>query len=319
MKHKAHSLFVLSVLAAGLVLLLGGCFLSADGVDFGAEPRAGEAPLTVTFSPLVEGDVVSWLWNFGDGTTSTAQNPEHTYTDEGTYSVTLTVESRWGLPVSTTKPSHVTVISRDMVAAPIFITFFNESDDPDQLTVFVFAKNAIPTFDELTDGVAWRVLSDVAQGASTLLIYPLATTVQAMWGACNVTRSLRAETGKRYTVEEDATGIVLVPSGSASQPNATEVGSLVHVDGGITAQLLRDDRVILQKTIVAYDQKATFVSEPKLYWGIASEIQEGQAISSAVLVTDTFFEHDLDGVSQATITLTGDSASGYQFTVENGS
>lgn len=32
----------------------------------------------------------SWLWNFGDGTTSTAQNPTHTYTTEGNYTVTLT-------------------------------------------------------------------------------------------------------------------------------------------------------------------------------------------------------------------------------------
>ena len=105
MKHRVHSLFVLRVLVAGLLLLLGGCFLFADGVDFAAEPRAGEAPLTVTFSPLVEEDIVSWLWDFGDGTTSTVQSPEHTYTDEGTYSVTLTVEPRWGLPVSTTKSS----------------------------------------------------------------------------------------------------------------------------------------------------------------------------------------------------------------------
>jgi len=161
------------------------------------------------------------------------------------------------------------------------------------------------------------VLPDVAQGASSLLIYPRTMTVQTMWGAGNATRSLLAEIGRRYTVEEDATGIVLVPSGNASQPNAIEISFLVHVDGGITAQLLKGDKVFLQKTLVAYDQKATFIVEPKLYWGIASEIQEGQLIASAVLQTDAFFEQHLEGVSQATVTLIGDSASGYQFTVEN--
>lgn len=33
----------------------------------------------------------SWLWNFGDGVTSTAQNPNHTYANPGVYTVTLTV------------------------------------------------------------------------------------------------------------------------------------------------------------------------------------------------------------------------------------
>jgi hypothetical protein len=104
-----------------------------------------------------------------------------------------------------------------------------------------------------------------------------------------------------------------------SQPNAIEVSSQVQVAGGIQAQLLKDDKVFLQENLVAYGQKATFILEPKLYWGIASDIQEGQLINTAVLQTDAFFEQDLEGVSQATVTLTGDPASGYQFTVENDS
>jgi vibriolysin len=38
-----------------------------------------------------DGTIVSWLWNFGDGNTSTAQNPSHTYAAGGTYTVILTV------------------------------------------------------------------------------------------------------------------------------------------------------------------------------------------------------------------------------------
>jgi PKD repeat protein len=37
------------------------------------------------------GSVTGWSWNFGDGNTSTAQNPSHSYTNGGTYSVSLTV------------------------------------------------------------------------------------------------------------------------------------------------------------------------------------------------------------------------------------
>ncbi len=39
----------------------------------------------------IDGTVVSWLWDFGDGNTSSLQNPTHQYGDDGTYSVTLTV------------------------------------------------------------------------------------------------------------------------------------------------------------------------------------------------------------------------------------
>jgi thermitase len=50
--------------------------------------------LTVDFtdqSTDSDGSVVAWNWNFGDGNASTAQNPSHTYTDGGTYTVILTV------------------------------------------------------------------------------------------------------------------------------------------------------------------------------------------------------------------------------------
>lgn len=38
-----------------------------------------------------DGTIVSWLWDFDDGNTSTQQNPSHQYADEGTYNVNLTV------------------------------------------------------------------------------------------------------------------------------------------------------------------------------------------------------------------------------------
>lgn len=38
-----------------------------------------------------DGNITSWLWSFGDNTNSTEQNPSHTFTNPGTYTVTLTV------------------------------------------------------------------------------------------------------------------------------------------------------------------------------------------------------------------------------------
>jgi PKD repeat protein len=50
-----------------------------------------------------DGGIVSWLWNFADGQTSTEQNPEHRYNKFGNYSVTLTVTDDRGLSNSISK------------------------------------------------------------------------------------------------------------------------------------------------------------------------------------------------------------------------
>jgi len=58
---------------------------------FSAVPTRGKAPLKVQFSDWSTGDITSWSWNFGDGSTSTEQNPIHTYANSGTYTVSLSV------------------------------------------------------------------------------------------------------------------------------------------------------------------------------------------------------------------------------------
>ncbi len=58
-----------------------------------ASPTSGDIPLTVNFIGSAAGGIppYSYSWNFGDGTSSTAQNPSHTYTQAGSYTATLTV------------------------------------------------------------------------------------------------------------------------------------------------------------------------------------------------------------------------------------
>jgi len=48
-----------------------------------------------------DGQIVAWLWDFGDGTTSQEQHPRHRYTKPGTYTVTLTVTDDQGIHGST--------------------------------------------------------------------------------------------------------------------------------------------------------------------------------------------------------------------------
>ncbi|MCW3124564.1 MAG: C-terminal target protein [Bacteroidetes bacterium] len=50
----------------------------------------------VQFTDMTTGGATSWLWNFGDGVTSTLRNPLHTYYTNGTYTVTLQATNSFG-------------------------------------------------------------------------------------------------------------------------------------------------------------------------------------------------------------------------------
>ncbi len=50
----------------------------------------------IHFTDLSGNNPTSWLWNFGDGSTSTTQNPLHTYLSNGTFTVTLTATNTYG-------------------------------------------------------------------------------------------------------------------------------------------------------------------------------------------------------------------------------
>jgi len=57
------------------------------------------------------GAATSWLWDFGDGTTSTTRNPTHIYNRAGRYTVTLTVTNSAGTSTKTTS-EYITVRNR---------------------------------------------------------------------------------------------------------------------------------------------------------------------------------------------------------------
>ncbi len=73
--------------------------------NFTASAMSGTAPLAISFADSSTGDITGWSWTFGDGGTSTSQNPGHTYANPGNYTVTLTVSG----PTGTSEPDTASI------------------------------------------------------------------------------------------------------------------------------------------------------------------------------------------------------------------
>lgn len=109
--------------------------------DFMGSPVAGDASLTVQFTDLSE-NAYAWYWEFGDGETSHDQNPEHTYYEDGEYTVRLTVVGGGLVFDLEEKPNYILVIGEapppgypvasfygtpTSGEAPLAVTFVNTS------------------------------------------------------------------------------------------------------------------------------------------------------------------------------------------------
>ena len=68
--------------------------------DFSSDVTQGPAPLAVQFTDNSQ-NATSRIWDFGDGYNSTDKNPNHTYFEDGTYTVTLTVRNEAGSDTKT--------------------------------------------------------------------------------------------------------------------------------------------------------------------------------------------------------------------------
>jgi vibriolysin len=97
--------------AVGINIIMCGPSIAG----FSAFPTYGGVPLTVNFTDQSEA-ASSWLWDFGDGQTSTAQNPSHTYTAIGVYTVTLTVTNKCSFD-NEIKTNYITVTSQPYTIA----------------------------------------------------------------------------------------------------------------------------------------------------------------------------------------------------------
>lgn len=102
-----HTLYVQGTDAAGKPGTPNAVRFTVTGGNNNAPPvadfRVQASGRTATFTHLAsdsDGSIVSYLWDFGDGTTSTSANPVKTYAANGLYSATLSVTDNGGATVS---------------------------------------------------------------------------------------------------------------------------------------------------------------------------------------------------------------------------
>ncbi len=85
----------------------GGTVLNPPVAAFSGTPTSGDYPLSVQFTDQSTNTPTSWSWTFGDGGTSTAQNPSHVYATAGDFTVLMTATNSYGND-TVTKVDYIT-------------------------------------------------------------------------------------------------------------------------------------------------------------------------------------------------------------------
>lgn len=84
---------------------------------------------TIAFTDASSNDPTAWSWDFGDGNSSTAQNPTHTYTENGTYTICLTATNNAGSDVSCAELSVVVVNANELSTVAFANAFPSPAED----------------------------------------------------------------------------------------------------------------------------------------------------------------------------------------------
>jgi gliding motility-associated-like protein len=140
----------------------------------------------VIFTNTSMGPGLTYLWNFGDGTTSTDVNPEHKYVTEGVYSVSLSLTDKYGCTDVISKADYIKILSpvadfsmSDSIGTcpPLVVTFTNNS------------VNAISTSWDFGDGTTSKV-NNPSHFFATPGVYDVVLKITSI-GGCTTQKSKR--------------------------------------------------------------------------------------------------------------------------------
>ncbi|AKB36566.1 cell surface protein [Methanosarcina siciliae C2J] len=121
----------------------GGSGPVAPVAAFTASPTSGDAPLTVNFTDESTGSPTSWFWDFGDGANASEQNPSHTYSAAGNYTVNLTVENAAGSDFES-KSSYIEVSDASGSTVTLYFDPENSSVSENESTEISLVASNFP-------------------------------------------------------------------------------------------------------------------------------------------------------------------------------
>jgi hypothetical protein len=197
------------------------------------------------------------------------------------------------------------------------LRFINRSSDGHRSEVVLFQKNVAADLDELA--VAWKVIRHCGRDCYHPLVYSQSFEITSSDDYGNHSPRLGAVNGQAFSVTRTPSGRSLkraVASGSARE---IQVENALPM-GAVNINLYKSGLLVARKTSVAPGQKAVFHFEPTLWIGVASQVVQGEALSSAVM-SSVNTELSLLGITRADIVMTGGGAGGdaraFAFTLEN--
>jgi len=126
---------------------------NAPVANFSGTPTIGAAPLAVSFTDTSTNSPTAWSWTFGDSNTSTVQNPSHTYSSTGSFTVALTATNAYGNNTNT-KNNYITVGNAPVAnfsgtptlgAAPLAVTFTDSSTNTPTAWSWTFGDSSTST------------------------------------------------------------------------------------------------------------------------------------------------------------------------------
>lgn len=140
----------------------GAYLVQSQTPDFDADQTHGSIPFKVNFTNLSTGYYQGVTWDFGDGKQSIVENPAHTYTQAGAYTVKLTISGPYSADITETKTDYITV-----------------TPPAGSITGTIAPKTAITAGAQWNvDGLAWNnsgaTVSDLGVGIHTVAFKPIA-------------------------------------------------------------------------------------------------------------------------------------------------
>lgn len=251
-------------------------------------PGAGGNPFAVQFSSAgstdPDGTIQSYLWDFGDGNTSTVANPTWTYAVAGTYTVSLTVTDN----VGATHTTQITVV----VAVQATANDDNASTDEDTATSISVLANDNPSADLEILGVTQPPKGTVAvnsagPGLDAVTFDPGADFQHLAAGQTEVVTFT-------YQVEDSNDPVSQGGSASTATVTVTVVG--------------RNDAPVAVDDTASTTEDAAVVVPPLLTTGLDSDIDDGD-----VIVLSGFTPPTQGTVTQTGSTLTYDPGTAFQY------